>query len=154
MTQPQMPPGWLHAEGDPAGTERYWDGSAWQGDARPATVVVGKDPFKRPEQQNAPPQSTTPVTPEGRAERLSRIVSAKSLEGYVVVDRDDRNATAVLSHPGKEVNHVLHVIITIFTCGLWLIPWLVMGVTKKKEERLRISIDGFGNLLEEHMVVK
>lgn len=25
-------PGWYHANGDPAGTVRYWDGSAWSGD--------------------------------------------------------------------------------------------------------------------------
>lgn len=27
-------PGWYHAEGDPPGTERYWDGAAWQGEPR------------------------------------------------------------------------------------------------------------------------
>lgn len=26
-------PGWYNAEGDPAGTQRYWDGSQWVGDA-------------------------------------------------------------------------------------------------------------------------
>lgn len=27
-------PGWYHAEGDPVGSQRYWDGTQWQGDAR------------------------------------------------------------------------------------------------------------------------
>ncbi len=26
-----QPPGWYHAQGDPAGTQRYWDGSQWVG---------------------------------------------------------------------------------------------------------------------------
>lgn len=26
-----MPAGWYHADGDPAGTQRYWDGETWQG---------------------------------------------------------------------------------------------------------------------------
>lgn len=30
-SQPSTPPGWYHAEGDPPGTQRYWDGFAWQG---------------------------------------------------------------------------------------------------------------------------
>jgi len=30
MTTP-MPPGWYPAEGDPPGTQRYWDGGQWQG---------------------------------------------------------------------------------------------------------------------------
>ena len=31
MSDYSQPPGWYHAEGDPPGTQRYWDGSAWQG---------------------------------------------------------------------------------------------------------------------------
>ncbi len=29
------PPGWYHAEGDPVGTQRYWDGVQWQGGPQP-----------------------------------------------------------------------------------------------------------------------
>ncbi|NNF53545.1 MAG: hypothetical protein HKN03_03780 [Acidimicrobiales bacterium] len=29
--QPSQPPGWYHAQGDPPGTTRFWDGSQWQG---------------------------------------------------------------------------------------------------------------------------
>jgi len=32
MTEtPQTPAGWYHAEGDPVGTQRWWDGSQWIG---------------------------------------------------------------------------------------------------------------------------
>lgn len=31
--------GWFHAEGDPAGTERYWNGSEWQGEPRPVAAT-------------------------------------------------------------------------------------------------------------------
>ena len=31
----QQPPGWYHAHGDPSGTQRYWDGTAWVGAPRP-----------------------------------------------------------------------------------------------------------------------
>lgn len=30
-TPPTQPPGWYYADGDPAGTQRYWDGATWQG---------------------------------------------------------------------------------------------------------------------------
>lgn len=30
-----QPPGWYYAEGDPSGTQRYWDGQTWQGNAQP-----------------------------------------------------------------------------------------------------------------------
>jgi len=34
-----MPAGWYHADGDPAGTQRYWDGETWQGG--PQTIGAG-----------------------------------------------------------------------------------------------------------------
>lgn len=42
MSSSEVPPGWRHAQGDPPGTERYWDGSRWQGDPRP--VGGSQDP--------------------------------------------------------------------------------------------------------------
>jgi uncharacterized RDD family membrane protein YckC len=32
---PAQPPGWYKAQGDPPGTQRYWDGEAWQGGPQP-----------------------------------------------------------------------------------------------------------------------
>ena len=37
MTE-NAPPGWYHAETDPPGTERYWDGSQWSADTRSAAA--------------------------------------------------------------------------------------------------------------------
>ncbi len=39
----QTPAGWYHAEGDPPGTQRYWDGSVWVGGPQPVgqTAVGG-----------------------------------------------------------------------------------------------------------------
>lgn len=36
-----MEPGWYQAEGDPPGTQRYWDGSAWQGGPQPSVGAGG-----------------------------------------------------------------------------------------------------------------
>ena len=44
MTDSSMqPPGWYYAQGDPPGTQRYWDGTAWQGgpQAVPGTEAGG-----------------------------------------------------------------------------------------------------------------
>lgn len=30
-----QPPGWYYAQGDPPGTQRYWDGFSWQGGPQP-----------------------------------------------------------------------------------------------------------------------
>ena len=37
-------PGWYHAQGDPPGTERFWDGSAWTEGPRPVGGVPSAPP--------------------------------------------------------------------------------------------------------------
>ncbi len=41
--QPSQPAGWYHAQGDPPGTNRFWDGYQWQGgpQAAGATAAPG-----------------------------------------------------------------------------------------------------------------
>lgn len=34
------PAGWYYAQGDPPGTQRYWDGSSWQGDPQPVNPAA------------------------------------------------------------------------------------------------------------------
>lgn len=34
-------PGWHYAEGDPPGTQRYWDGTQWQGGPQPVAPTPG-----------------------------------------------------------------------------------------------------------------
>ena len=53
-THHNQPAGWYHAEGDPAGTQRYWDGEGWDGDPQPVparsdtgTGLVPADPINR-----------------------------------------------------------------------------------------------------------
>jgi len=79
------------------------------------------------------------------------LISSRTLEGWVVVDRNERDASAVLMLAGKEVNHLLHFLVGVFTCGIWWIVWLILVLTQKKEKRVRLSIDQYGNLLEETM---
>ena len=35
-----QPPGWYHAQGDPPNTQRYWDGSQWQGGPQPVAAAA------------------------------------------------------------------------------------------------------------------
>lgn len=36
-----QPAGWYYAQGDPAGTQRYWDGTQWQGSPQPVSMAPG-----------------------------------------------------------------------------------------------------------------
>lgn len=47
MVSPQspMPPGWYHAQGDPPGSSRYWDGHYWIGEPQLAAHdIIGQAP--------------------------------------------------------------------------------------------------------------
>lgn len=48
-TPPTQPPGWYYAQGDPPGTQRYWDGTAWQGgpQAVPGAETAGLGGFNK-----------------------------------------------------------------------------------------------------------
>lgn len=49
-------PGWYHAQGDPPGTERYWDGTAWTEGPRPVAASVDAEPVQ---------EQAAPSTPFG-----------------------------------------------------------------------------------------
>lgn len=38
---PTQPAGWYYAQGDPPGTQRYWDGSSWVGGPQPVAGAAG-----------------------------------------------------------------------------------------------------------------
>jgi hypothetical protein len=86
---------------------------------------------------------------EDRQKRLSRAISSKTMQGWNVVDRNEAECQAVLMLPGKRVNHVLHFLVTIFTCLIYAIVWIIILVNQKKEKRVRITIDVYGQMTEE-----
>jgi hypothetical protein len=46
---------------------------------------------------------------------------------------------------GQQVNHVLHLILTVLTAGLWAIVWIIVAATGG-EKRQMITVDEFGNV--------
>ena len=47
-------------------------------------------------------------------------------EGWTVVHV---GPAAVTLERGRPVNHVLHLLLTLATCGFWALPWLIIGTT-------------------------
>jgi hypothetical protein len=86
-----------------------------------------------------------------RKKRFDSLISTKALEGYLIVDKNSENLSAVLKKEGEQVNHALHCIITLCTCGWWGIGWLIISLKAKKGSTIRITIDESGNLIEEEV---
>lgn len=63
--------------------------------------------------------------------------------GWRVESQTDFQAVMVT---GQPVNHVLHLLLTILTCGLWALVWLILA-GNGGEQRKVVWIDPYGHTL-------
>ena len=77
---------------------------------------------------------------EERKEILKKFVVKKVAQGFRVELQDD--FTAVLAF-GKSANHILHLLLSVITFGVWILVWLVM-IFVGNEKRYLYEIDEYG----------
>lgn len=92
--------------------------------------------------------STVPSTPQPWADNdrkaaLAEAVAREVAAGARVESQSDYQAVVVR---GQRVNHTLHLILTLVTCSLWGIVWLILVLTGG-EKRVVLQVDPYGNLL-------
>jgi hypothetical protein len=88
------------------------------------------------------PANTTMRSPEERRAIFSQQMQQAAMRQLRVESATDYSAVLV---QGRPVNHVLHAILTIFTCALWGIVWLIVSLTGG-EKRYQLIVDEFGNV--------
>jgi hypothetical protein len=81
------------------------------------------------------------VTPEERSARMSSMLIDASAFGHVTPLGPYQ---AQLVQPGDKVNHVLHLLLSVVTAGLWLVVWLLIASHSSPERRHILSIDENG----------
>lgn len=87
-------------------------------------------------------ETTAPaLTDENRKALLANKVTYMVRSGWRVDSQGDYQATF---SKGKRPNHILHLILTILTVGLWGIVWIILAITKH-EKRKVITVDPYGN---------
>ena len=69
-----QPPGWYYAQGDPPGTQRYWDGAQWQGG--PQAVADGAPGYGTPFAGGAGGQGSHVLSALATADALAVIPEA------------------------------------------------------------------------------
>jgi hypothetical protein len=74
----------------------------------------------QPPPVSPPPVSARKTTDKRRETSFRAVASQLSLGNRRVETQSDYKAVIVF---GQPVNHVLHAIITIFSCGLWGVVW-------------------------------
>jgi hypothetical protein len=84
------------------------------------------------------------VSDDARREALARAVANNLKSGWRVESQTEYSATMAKGH---RPNHVLHLILTIITLGVWLIVWILVSVMSG-EKRLALRVDAEGNVLQ------
>jgi hypothetical protein len=109
---------------------RYWDGTAWTEQVQRGGEI-----------------SATRRTDDERKVILAQQLQTAAARGLRIESQSEFQAVFV---EGKPVNHVLHAILTIFTCLLWGIVWAIMAATGG-EKRQMVVVDEFGNVLWQNL---
>src|ERR1700729_907516 len=114
------PPGWYpdpNAGG--ANLMRYWDGAAWTDRVSEGSEV-----------------NTTRRTADERKAMLAQQLQTAAARGRRIESQSEFQAVLV---EGKPVNNVLHALLTIFTCLLWGIVWIVLSITGGEKREMVVG---------------
>ena len=84
------------------------------------------------------------ATAEERTAALERYVLNAGRHGWRV---QSQTATQAQLLKGKPTNHILHLILSIITLGLWLIVWVLMVIFAGEKQRL-VTVDEYGRVHE------
>jgi hypothetical protein len=87
------------------------------------------------------PEEVTRKTPDDRKEALGRAVHTQVAQGARVESQGDYQAILVAGH---RPNHILHLILTLVTLGLWGLVWIAV-VAFGGERRTSVGVDEWGN---------
>jgi Na+-transporting NADH:ubiquinone oxidoreductase subunit NqrC len=81
-----------------------------------------------------------PIPAEKRRELMDVAEAEWVRGGWRVESRSDYQA---VFSKGKRPNHILHLILTLVTVGLWGIVWIFLALTSH-EKRQTVSVDEYG----------
>lgn len=88
-----------------------------------------------------------PATDNARKAQLAQGVQQEVVQGGRVETQGDYNAVIRF---GKPTNHVLHLILTVVTLGLWSMVWLVIFIINATSSKtITLNVDAYGNMLRQ-----
>jgi hypothetical protein len=82
------------------------------------------------------------VSNEERQAALSQRVAQFAKGGWRVESQTDLQAVLVKGH---RPNHLLHLVLTVLTLGLWAIVWIIVATTSK-ERRAVLTVNQAGEV--------
>jgi hypothetical protein len=86
-------------------------------------------------------------TTEERKALLDSALHLFGAKGFRIENRSDFQATV---SKGKETRHILHLVLSVLTFGVWLPIWAVLWLGMGMRRRL-VSVDEYGNTVEQKL---
>lgn len=82
-------------------------------------------------------------------DQFYKILSAKTRNGFIITEQNEKLPYVVLSKEKKAINHSLHLFLTCITFGLWLIVWIYLSITLSRKKNILVAVDEDGNVFED-----
>ncbi|MHC0444175.1 hypothetical protein ACWA1F_02130 [Flavobacterium sp. 3-218] len=89
---------------------------------------------------------------EKNIDRFYEIIAAKTRNGFVITEQNEKLPYVVLSKEKKAVNHTFHFFLSIITLGFWLIVWIYLTITFSRKKDILVAVDEDGNLFEDKCI--
>lgn len=90
----------------------------------------------------APIFAPEPLTSEARAAILERELQAEARHGWRIAANTGTQASLV---KGKPTSHLLHVVLSLLTLGLWIPVWIAVAVLAGENTKV-LTVDERGNI--------
>jgi hypothetical protein len=91
---------------------------------------------------------------EKNLDQFNQMISAKTRNGFIITEHNEKLPYVVLSKEKTAINHFLHFFITCLTLGLWAIVWIYLSITLSKKKNILLAVDEDGNLFEDKCLSK
>jgi zinc-ribbon domain len=83
-----------------------------------------------------------------RKSLLGQAIQQEVLAGGRIEAQTEFNA--VLRFGGKRVNHILHLLLTLITFGLWVVVWISLAISSATSKyAVTLTIDEYGDISRE-----
>lgn len=82
-------------------------------------------------------------------DQFHKILSAKTRNGFIITEQNEKLPYVVLSKEKKAINHSLHLFLTCITLGLWSIVWIYLSITLSRKKNILVAVDEDGNVFED-----
>lgn len=86
--------------------------------------------------------SPAKATTEERTAALDKYVLSAGHSGWRVQSQTSTTAQLL---KGKPTNHILHLILSIITLGVWLIVWVLVVIFAGQKQRV-VTVDEYGRV--------